>query len=223
MIFNFDYDTIHEYTTESLLGEFLSNLLPNSEIIHDKKVPDSNIGNRPDYRIEDLKLIIEFNGKFHYTNPKTILADKKKKYVYESMGYQVFELPYWIQLRAEVIYTMFEHYKEFKTNFKFKDFTTFPHGFQSKDCPLPCDFCELGINRFIVERKFWDTKIDKLYKYVDYSLLDRIFDIDSFFSVANMSILPYFKNMFENNGVGYGYSFDNKYFPQIKWELENMW
>jgi len=223
MIINNNFNTTHDYTTEELLGEFLEDFLPKYEIVSNRKVPNSSISNRPDFRIEDLKLIIEFNGKFHYTNPSNIINDFKKEKIYTSMGYRVFSLPYWIQLRSEVIYTIFEPYDEFRDIFDFRDFTDYPHGFQSKDCPLPSDFCELGNTRFIKEKKFWDSKIDKLYRYVDYSLIDRIFDKDSFFNVANKTCLPYFREMFENNGVGFGYTFTKEKYPQIQWEMKNIW
>ena len=55
-----------EYLTERSLGGLLAKIFPNKEIIHNKKVPNTNCNFRPDYRIEDEKLIIEFNGYRHY-------------------------------------------------------------------------------------------------------------------------------------------------------------
>jgi hypothetical protein len=85
MYFNYDFKTTDEFLTESNLESFLRDFVRDTEIVRDKKVPDSPILNRPDFRIEELKLILEFNGKFHYTIAKTIMSDTLKKSIYTSM------------------------------------------------------------------------------------------------------------------------------------------
>jgi len=168
---NYDYETINEYLTEKNLGEFLKEFLPSSEIIHDKKVPNSNVSYRPDYRIENIKLIIEYNGHHHYTIPENILNDYKKREAYESMGYIVKSIPYWIQLRVNTIHYLFiDRIPNLDTS-KLKDHTTFPMGFISKKCVLPSKFCELGIREMLRERKLWDEVHDKYYKYFDFTLI----------------------------------------------------
>ena len=62
---------------------------------------------RPDYRSEELKLIIEFDGLPHYTSPLQILKDSERTRLYESYGYKVIRIPYFIQLSNEVVKELF--------------------------------------------------------------------------------------------------------------------
>ncbi len=62
---------------------------------------------RPDYRSDSLKLIIEFDGLQHYTNPKQIEKDKANTKIYESCGYKVVRIPYFIQLSNKAVKTLF--------------------------------------------------------------------------------------------------------------------
>ena len=78
--------------------------------IHDKPIGELNgvkIRLRPDCRSESLKLIIEFDGLQHYTNPSVIVDDRVKTKVYEDGGYKVVRIPYFIQLTNEVVEIMF--------------------------------------------------------------------------------------------------------------------
>ena len=78
--------------------------------IHDKPIGELNGVKRklrPDYRSESLKLIIEFDGLQHYTNPSNIIDDKIKTKIYEDGGYKVVRIPYFIQLTNEVVEIMF--------------------------------------------------------------------------------------------------------------------
>ena len=78
--------TKQNYLTEKRLGVILKQIFPNYQFIHDKQVPNSNIKNRPDYRNDALKLIIEFDGHRHYSISKTILNDNLKDYTYKKNG-----------------------------------------------------------------------------------------------------------------------------------------
>lgn len=62
---------------------------------------------RPDYRSEKLKMIIEFDGLQHYTNPSNILKDLKNTREYEEGGYKVIRIPYFIQLTNEAVLNLF--------------------------------------------------------------------------------------------------------------------
>lgn len=136
------------YLTEKYLGEILPILFPDEEIIHNRKVPNSDCNFRPDYRIESKKLIIEFNGYNHYNNSKTIFRDKTKFSLYKIMGYRVIEIPYFIQLTPKVIRFLFGKSCE--------EFYDYPHGFTSKEALLPSDFNPLGVERF-------DSDLDRFY------------------------------------------------------------
>ena len=79
--------------------------------IHDKAlgiVNGTNYRSRPDYRSEELKLIIEFDGLQHYTKPDIIEKDLKTTKLYEGFGYKVVRIPYFIQLTKKAIKTLFE-------------------------------------------------------------------------------------------------------------------
>lgn len=72
-----NYIINNNYLNEKLLEIYLKYIFYNHEIIHNKVVPDSGIKNRPDFRIDSLKLIVEFDGYMHYNCTKTILKDAR--------------------------------------------------------------------------------------------------------------------------------------------------
>mgnify|MGYP004449087663 FL=1 len=97
------------------LNEYLKVIFPNtSDWVHDRVVPDlidqngKKVKTIPDYRSESLKLIVEFDGIQHYTNPDNIDKDIKKTKVYEQAGYKVVRLPYFIQLTNKVVKQLFD-------------------------------------------------------------------------------------------------------------------
>ena len=92
------------------LDEYLAVIYPEiskDEWIHDKTVPECKKKIRPDYRCESLKIIIEFDGLQHYTNPSNILKDIENTKLYEDLGYKVIRIPYFIQLSNDVIKSKF--------------------------------------------------------------------------------------------------------------------
>lgn len=62
---------------------------------------------RPDYRSEELKLIIEFDGKPHYDKPQKIFDDYSTKELYEKYGYKVVRIPFFIQLTNKIVKQLF--------------------------------------------------------------------------------------------------------------------
>ena len=130
-----------EYLTEKKLGLILNELFPNNDFIHDKAVPDSiNKRLRPDYRSDEMKIILEFDGDSHYCKSQRIKTDIIKDKDYETLGYKVFRIPYFIQMSSELIKMIFD--KEIKYEQKYLN------GFIDKKAVLPADFCELGIELF---------------------------------------------------------------------------
>lgn len=90
------------------LDVYLKEIFPNvDDWVHDKSIKELGIRTRPDYRSETLKMIVEFDGLQHYTNPENIIKDIEKTKVYESHGYEVVRIPYFIQLTREVIIELF--------------------------------------------------------------------------------------------------------------------
>ena len=118
--------------------------------IHDKPfVKGRQI--RPDYRSEMLNLIVEFDGVKHYTDPTTIVKDKKNEEIYKKQGYKIVRIPYFIQLTKEVVNQMFRSVKGFKPVAE----PLFPEGVASfsKSCIVekypysPAFLCPAGLKR----------------------------------------------------------------------------
>ena len=137
--------TYDGYLDEKKLGQCLAEIFPDYKFIHDNAVPGSGISNRPDYRCEELKLIVEFDGYKHYCEIDTIFKDRLKDEAYTSMGYRIVRIPYFVQLTSDVV----KHY------FGVDDVDmqiNFPHGFiADKGAKLPAEYCSLGIVRFMNE------------------------------------------------------------------------
>lgn len=125
----------------------LQKMFPGKKWVRDRVVPNSSSRTRPDFRCEELKLIVEYNGYRHYTQADRILRDIEKKKNYEDLGYMVVEWPYWLQPDPNTILALF-----MQTDKKFaKHYTDFHQGFVAKGCALPADFCTLGVKRFYYE------------------------------------------------------------------------
>ena len=139
--------TYDGYLDEKKMGQCLAEIFPDYKFIHDNAVPGSGISNRPDYRCEELKLIVEFDGYQHYCQIDTIFKDRLKDEAYTSMGYRIVRIPYFVQLTSDVV----KHY------FRVDDVDmqiNFPHGFiADKGAKLPAEYCSLGIIRFMNELK----------------------------------------------------------------------
>ena len=88
------------------LDEYLKLIFPKTDDwIHDKmigKVDGVLYRSRPDYRSESLKIIIEFDGLPHYQKPDIILKDERNTKLYESFGYKVVRIPYFIQFTNSI-------------------------------------------------------------------------------------------------------------------------
>lgn len=114
--------------------------------VHDKIIPKELTNNvltrkRPDYRSEKLKMIVEFDGIQHYTSPDIILNDEKNTKFYESLGYKVVRIPYFIQLTNETVKILFN--KDIKE-------PLFPNNIASLSYTCrntPAYLCLMGIER----------------------------------------------------------------------------
>lgn len=131
---------MNEYLTEQRLGRVLRELFPNNIFIHDRIVPNSGTRRRPDYRCDELMLIVEFDGDKHYKEVAKIKNEQEKDTTYSNMGYRVIRIPYFIQMSISTI----KYFFELNTNWV----QNYPHGFISPNVILPADFCELGVFKF---------------------------------------------------------------------------
>jgi very-short-patch-repair endonuclease len=128
------------YLTEASLAKKLQEIFPGERFVRDKVVPKSGVKTRPDYRSNNLKLIVEYDGPNHYCQARRIIKDLRKRTRYQEMGFKVVRIPYFVQLKSETIRLLFGVEKQVHENF--------PHGFIIKTVKLPADFCELGIRVF---------------------------------------------------------------------------
>lgn len=135
---------------------------------HDKAlgmVNGTNYRNRPDYRSEELKLIIEFDGLQHYTKPDIIEKDLKNTELYKNFGYKVVRIPYFIQLTNKAVKTLFD----VDVSEELFDETISSLGIEGQN--TPAYLCPAGVKRMAGEfKKFpeqYKTNIDFLKKQND--------------------------------------------------------
>lgn len=93
------------------LDTYLKAIYPDYVFVHDSMVPavyeTFKRRFRPDYRCEELKLIVEFDGLPHYKDPVRITDDTERDIIYESCGYKVVRIPWVVQLTNDVVETLF--------------------------------------------------------------------------------------------------------------------
>lgn len=132
------------------LEEYLKVIFPNiNDWVHDKPLPiiieGKQCRKRPDYRSEELKIIIEMDGLPHYQNPDIIIKDEENIKFYENLGYKVIRIPYFIQLTNEVVNKMFN------VNIEEELFNKNYPSLSLKCRNTPSYLCPLGINRMAKE------------------------------------------------------------------------
>lgn len=151
------------------LEDYLKVIYPNiNDWVHDKalgKIKNKLYRNRPDYRSEQLKLIIEFDGLPHYTNPDIIEKDIINNELYTSFGYKVVRIPYFIQLTSKAVKTLFD----IEVSEDLFDEQVSSLGIKGRN--TPAYLCPAGIKRMAEEfKKFpeqYKTNIDFLKKEND--------------------------------------------------------
>ena len=141
-----DIFNINDWLDEDKLGDAIGLMYPDEVFVRNKAVPKSGILKRPDYRCDNLMLIVEFDGYQHYTDVDEYYNDILKDDTYINMGYKIVRIPYFVQLTTEVISHLFGITMEYKQ--------IFPHGFIVDEGEvLPADFCSLGYERFLSDLK----------------------------------------------------------------------
>ena len=151
------------------LEDYLRVIFPKiNDWLHDKtlgKIDGITYRTRPDYRSEELKIIIEFDGLPHYTNPDIIEKDLKNTNIYEKLGYKVIRIPYFIQLTNKAVKILFDVEVEEEL---FDD--SIPSlGIKGRN--TPAYLCPAGIKRMAREfRSFpeqYKTNLEALYEQND--------------------------------------------------------
>lgn len=115
--------------------------------IHNKSIPKLT-RKRPDYRNEYLRLLLEFDGLPHYTNPDIIKSDMESFKYYKSIGYNLIRVPYFIQLTPDVIYQLFSPYVEISLD-KLCKYQCLNNkiSFDIHNRNTPAYMCSLGVER----------------------------------------------------------------------------
>lgn len=134
------------------LNEYLKVIFPDiDDWVHDKAlgltVNNKVCRKRPDYRSEKLKLIVEFDGIQHYTMPDRIKNDVLSTKFYESLGYKVVRIPYFIQLTNKAVKYFFN------VDVKEPLFNENIHSMDKNDRNTPAFLCGAGVLRMIEEFK----------------------------------------------------------------------
>jgi hypothetical protein len=94
-----------------------------------------------------LRIIIEFDGLQHYSNPDIIEKDIENTKLYNSGGYKVVRIPYFIQLTNRAVKTMFDiEVSENLFDEKFSSLNT-------KGRNSPAYLCPAGVKRMAEEFK----------------------------------------------------------------------
>ena len=130
------------YLTEKTIINYLNIIFPHINDWKNNKSFSKTYKSRPDYKSDQLKLIIEFDGYQHYTSAKRILADIKNDNFYIQNGFNVIRIPYFVQMSSIVIKNLFNVDIDIKQ--------VYPHGFISNKSTMiyPADFCYLGLLKF---------------------------------------------------------------------------
>lgn len=134
---------------------YLAKIFPNiHDWIHDKAIPNlKDLNNkarriRPDYRSEALKMIVEFDGLPHYNQVLSIIKDEENTKIYETNGYKVVRIPYFIQLSKSVVKQLFQ----VDIQEKLFDESIPSLGIKNLAC-LPASLCPLGVQRMAKEKQ----------------------------------------------------------------------
>lgn len=135
------------------LNEYLKVIFPNvDDWVHDKAlgltVNNKVCRKRPDYRSEKLKMIVEFDGIQHYTMPDRIKNDVLSTKFYESLGYKVVRIPYFIQLTNKAVKYFFN------VDVKEPLFNENIHSMDKNERNTPAFLCGAGVLRMIEEFKY---------------------------------------------------------------------
>ena len=109
---------------------------------------------------DSITLIVEFDGPYHYQdNSYAFLEMPGCQWVplCEELDHinlppegdtYILRIPYWLQLNEDITFKFFKVEQDFSKEF--------PHGFISKNCPLPGTFCTYGEGRFSTEYELLD-------------------------------------------------------------------
>ncbi len=142
---------------------------------------------------EKLLLVYEFDGPSHYQSSNTFDLDRRKDELVKELGGVMIRVPYFVQLKDEVLEYFFPALNLTST-------VEYKHGFISKKAPLPSSFTDQGLH-------FFCYQLEKMPRPVARAILKSL--EDKGFDYKNMVYLPKFIFVEEANKVHgegtYGY------------------
>ena len=152
-------DNAHKQNPDQVytaMQDYLDVIYPNvHDWVHDKVIPGlvdqegKTVRTRPDFRSEELKLIIEFDGLQHYASPDAIADDERKSATYTKAGYKVVRIAYFVQLTNDVVRQLFG--VEAQTPL----FPSDIHSISPEWKNTPAYLCPAGIRRMAKEYKLF--------------------------------------------------------------------
>ena len=178
------------------LDEYLDVIFPNvKDWIHDKAIGKLEDGTycrkRPDYRSEKLKLIVEFDGIQHYQSPEQIIKDYENTEFYESLGYKVVRIPYFIQLTNDAVEYLFnKKVKKKLFNVKYPSL--------NETCG-PAKLCPAGIRRMALDFLEFPEQLDINLK--------NLWDIDNDFLTGVSLLVKEMNTIINNHHIDYEFLF----------------
>lgn len=155
------------FLTEETLGQYLDLVFRGHEIIHDRSLKRVvGFGYRPDYFIPDHRLVVEFDGYHHYQRAATVLNDAKKDVALADEGFMAIRIPYFIQLDTVTTTVLFGGHTDYLPGPELAGIGKYPHGFIDSRVLLPADYCQLGVDRFIMDLERFSAIKDAIVKSV---------------------------------------------------------
>lgn len=179
------------YSKEYDLGytpmmDYLKVIFPSikeEEWIQNKKCPNIFVDGKPktykpDFRNENLKLIIEVDGLLHYTQEQNVIGDREHNKAYLDAGYKLVRIPYFIQLSNNAVRKLFDVNVEeplFDENI--------PSIPTPKNKGIPTQLCSEGLRRMAEEfhafPEQYKVNLESLKEHgflEDYNLLKEAYD-----------------------------------------------
>jgi transposase-like protein len=157
------------YFSETMLQRFIQERFNNCINSFDSCFPETRY--RPDVRIDDLKLIVEFDGFRHYTKAEVIYSDRLKERIYKQAGYKIIRIPYFVQMDSELVSYYFKDYIS-----DLRPYNDYPHGFIDNAVIWPSDFCIDGIDVFINDLLILSRYCPLAFKSIIDNIQDKIID-----------------------------------------------
>ena len=142
------------FLTESKLVEALSSVYGEHDVSTQKKFTFGKRWIRVDCCIESTRQVYEFQGGQHYTNRVNIYNDENRRKNLKAAGYEMVDVPYFIQLSPGVLEVL-----GLPSDIPVPQF---PSGFISPRAELPAQFPEPGLHRFEQDLKRFPSEKESI-------------------------------------------------------------